>query len=35
VAPSVVYHTGLNGLHVRDLDLNCEYPGDVSSVTVQ
>ena len=35
VAPSVVYHTGLNGLHVRDRDLNCEYPGDVSSVTVQ
>jgi hypothetical protein len=35
VAPSVVYHTGLNGLHVRDRDLNCEYPGDVGSVTVQ
>jgi hypothetical protein len=35
VAPSVVYHTGLNGLHVRDRDLNCEYPGDVSSVIVQ
>jgi hypothetical protein len=35
VAPSVVYHTGLNGLHVRGRDLNCEYPGDVSSVTVQ
>jgi hypothetical protein len=35
VAPSVVYHTGLNGLHVRDRNLNCEYPGDVSSVTVQ
>jgi len=35
VAPSVVYHTGLNGLHVRNRDLNCEYLGDVSSVTVQ
>jgi len=35
VAPSVVYHTGLNGLHVRDRDLNCEYSGDVSSVIVQ
>jgi hypothetical protein len=35
VAPSVVYHTGLNGLHVRDRDLNCEYLGDVSSVIVQ
>jgi hypothetical protein len=35
VTPSVVYHTGLNGLHVRNRDLNCEYPGDVSSVIVQ
>jgi hypothetical protein len=35
VAPSVVYHTGLNGLHVRNRDLNCEYQGDVSSVIVQ
>jgi hypothetical protein len=35
VAPSVVYHTGLHGLHVRGRDLNCEYDGDVSSVTVQ
>jgi hypothetical protein len=35
VAPSVVYHTGLNGLHVRNRDLNCEYPGDLSSVVVQ
>jgi hypothetical protein len=35
VAPSVAYHTGLHGLHVRGRDLNCEYPGDVSSVTVQ
>jgi hypothetical protein len=35
VAPSVVYHTGLNGLHVRNRDLNCEYSGDVSSVIVQ
>jgi hypothetical protein len=35
VAPSVAYHTGLHGLHVRGRDLNCEYAGDVSSVTVQ
>jgi hypothetical protein len=35
VAPSVAYHTGLYGLHVRGWDLNCEYPGDISSVTVQ
>ncbi len=35
VTPSVAYHTGRNGLHVRDADLNCEYAGSLTGVTVQ
>jgi hypothetical protein len=34
VTPSVVYHTGQNGLHVRNVDLNCEYGGDTNNVFV-
>jgi glycosyltransferase involved in cell wall biosynthesis len=35
VTPSVAYHTGRNGLHVRDADLNCEYGGPTHGVIVQ
>jgi hypothetical protein len=35
VTPSVVYHTGLNGLHVRNADLNCEYEGSLQDIVVQ
>lgn len=35
VTPSVVYHTGRNGLHVRDHDLNCEYGGATAGIVVR
>jgi glycosyltransferase involved in cell wall biosynthesis len=35
VTPSAVYHTGFNGLHVRNLDLNCEYGGNTEGIVVQ
>jgi hypothetical protein len=34
VSPSVVYHTGKNGVHVRDTDLNCEYAGPMHGIVV-
>jgi hypothetical protein len=34
-APSVVYHTGRNGLHVRGADLNCEFAGSTREIEVQ
>jgi hypothetical protein len=35
VTPSVVYHTGRNGLHVREADLNCEYVRPTDTIVVQ
>lgn len=35
VTPSVVYHTGRNGLHVRGADLNCDYGGPTHTIVVQ
>jgi hypothetical protein len=35
VQPSVVYHTGLNGLHVRNVDVNLDYAGDPSGLLQQ
>jgi hypothetical protein len=35
VSPSAAYHTGLNGLHVRNVDLNCEYPRWNQDIVVQ
>jgi len=35
VTPSVVYHTGFNGVHVRNADLNCDYAGSLEDVAVQ
>lgn len=35
VTPSVAYHAGFNGLHVRNLDLNCDYEGRLDDVVVQ
>jgi hypothetical protein len=35
VYPSVVYHAGFNGMHVRNRDLNCEYEGSTDGIIVQ
>ena len=34
VIPSAVFHTGRNGLNVRDTDVNCDYAGDTANITV-
>ncbi len=34
-APSVVYHTGRNGLHVRGADLNYRFAGSTRGIEVQ
>ena len=35
LTPSVAYHAGFNGVHVRNADLNCEYGGSLDDVVVQ
>jgi hypothetical protein len=35
LTPSAVYHTGFNGLHVRNLDLNCDYGSSTEGIVVQ
>jgi hypothetical protein len=31
LTPSVVYHTGFNGVHVRNVDLNCDFAGSLGN----
>ena len=35
LTPSAVYHTGFNGVHVRNADLNTDYAGPLDDVAVQ
>ena len=35
LTPSVVYHTGFNGIHVRNADLNSDYAGSLEDIAVQ